>query len=316
MRKQKHESSREPYNQLDEFEAYGQYSYSYQHDLGQPEEEEDESEYESVDDMDMSRHAQPQRAGRTAFGGEVTRSRKRSAFGRLLFLLVCAAVALVVLQGTVFRLQSVYVVGNKTKTAQHIAQLSGLAKGLNIFSISEEDVRKKLSADHTLEFLGMQKEYPGTIYLYVSERAPVAAFQWLGILYTLDTQGLVMDESNTLNIPEGVPLVTGFQITNIRVGRPLEVKTKAQLNAYIAFIAELSLQLYTDQISELNLSNSDNLYLVTVDGITVRLGDSQHARAKIGALRTDLAYLRQLGKTSGMLDVSIPQDAKYTPEDY
>ena len=29
----------------------------------------------------------------------------------------------------------------------------------------------------------------------------------------------------------------------------------------------------------------------------------------------DMAYLRQLGKTSGILDVSIPEDAKYMPED-
>ena len=44
------------------------------------------------------------------------------------------------------------------------------------------------------------------------------------------------------------------------------------------------------------------------------LGDASYMQAKIGAVRTDMAYLRQLGKTSGILDVTIPEDAKYMPE--
>jgi hypothetical protein len=109
-------------------------------------------------------------------------------------------------------------------------------------------------------------------------------------------------------------VVTGFQVTGISVGQKLEVKDQRQISAYVSIMSELALQMYRDQISELNLSDSDNLYLVTVDGITVRLGNGDYMRAKIGAMRTDMAYLRQLGKTSGILDVSIPQDAKYMPD--
>ena len=54
---------------------------------------------------------------------------------------------------------------------------------------------------------------------------------------------------------------------------------------------------------------------MTAEGVTVRLGDANYMQAKIGAVRTDMAYLRQLGKTSGILDVTTPEDAKYMPED-
>jgi hypothetical protein len=37
-------------------------------------------------------------------------------------------------------------------------------------------------------------------------------------------------------------------------------------------------------------------------------------RAKIGAMRTDIAYLQQLGETSGVLDVTIPEDGKFRRE--
>lgn len=303
-------------NSLDQFEAYGEYSYAYQHRGKKAEEEDDvlEGDGEEYEEA-FEPLPEPQRHFRSnPMEPEVAKRRSRSAFGRILFLLILALATLIILQGTVFRLQTVYVVGNQSKSPQYIAALSGLVKGLNIFSINEETVRARLSQDHTIELLSIQKDYPGTIYLYISERTAAVAMQWLGIQYTLDSQGLVLEENNTLVLPEGLPVVTGFQVTNIRVGRPLEVKNRVQMDAYRTIMAELTLQLYTNQISELNLSDPDNLYLVTVDGITVRMGSHEYARAKIGAMRTDMAYLRQLGKNSGYLDVSIPEDAKYTPE--
>ncbi len=123
-----------------------------------------------------------------------------------------------------------------------------------------------------------------------------------------------MEESSALALPEGMPFITGFQVVGVHVGQPLEVKDPRQTKAFRDMMSELHLQMYTDQVSELNLFDPDNLYLITLDGITVRLGTGDHMRAKIGALRTDMAYLRQLGKNAGILDVSIPEDAKYMPE--
>jgi len=79
-------------------------------------------------------------------------------------------------------------------------------------------------------------------------------------------------------------------------------------------MSELDLQMYASQVSEINLADPENLYLVTAEGVTVRLGDAKYMQAKIGAVRTDMAYLRQLGKKGGILDVTTPEDAKYMPE--
>jgi len=233
---------------------------------------------------------------------------------RLIFVLALAVLALIVLQNTLFKLKTVYVVGNVTKTPQQVAAASGLVKGLNMFSINEDEVRKNLSGDHTIVLLGLQKEYPSTVYLYISERESVASLQWLGLLYTLDKDGIVMSEDNTTALPSGMPTVVGLQVTSIRVGQKLEVRNQAQMEAYYQIVSELDLQIYQDQITEMDLSDTDNLFLQTASGISVRLGTSEYMRAKIGAIRTDIPYLEQLGKTSGVLDVSTPEDAKYSPD--
>ena len=247
---------------------------------------------------------------------EVPRNPRRGQnplFNRLVFLLVILVVTILVLQGTVFRLKYVVVVGAQRRSNTQVVQASGLVEGMNIFTISEETVRESIEKDHSLVFVRMQKDYPDTVYLYVSEREAVATLQYLGFQYTLDEQGIVLTESDQYDLPEGALVITGMQVTGAHVGNVVSVKSSGRLAAYQAIMSELRQQLFRDQISEINLSTLDSLFLVTVDGLTVRLGDQDHMRAKIGALRTDIAYLRQAGAAGGTLDVSIPEDAKYTP---
>lgn len=308
----------EPSDQLDQFEAYGKYGYAYRHAAENRRRAQDE-EPDAPPEAQPERYAEPEPPPLTpeearAQAEERARARARSITGRLIVLFALAFIGLAVLQGIVFKLTTVYVVGNVTKTAQDVAATSGLVQGLNMFAISEDDIRHNLDADHTIVFLGMRKVFPHTIYLYISERQAVASTQWLGLLYTLDAEGMVMDERNTLEVPENMPSVEGFQVTNIHVGQQLDVRDREQLRAYYDIMSELNLQYYVSQVREINLSNPKDIYLLTAGGISVRLGSRDYMRAKIGAMRTDMAYLQQLGKNTGVLDVTIPEDAKYRPD--
>ena len=306
----KRNNRREAYESepVDQFEAFENYSYTYRHQ-GHTEEVEDH-----FLNVEVAHNTQPMHASRLPLKNESPKRSSRATFATLLFLLGILITALVLLESTVFRLETVYVVGNQRKSPQEIAALSGLVRGLNMIAINENEVKDHLKADHTIAFLGMKKQYPSTVYLYIAERVPISLFRKDGIQYTLDADGWVMEESNSLSQPGGMPMVTGFQVSNLLVGQPLGLKTPKQLEAYISIMAELTLQLYMNQISDFNLSDPDNIYLLTIDGIAVRLGDSQNAMAKVGAMRTYMAYIRQLGKKSGLLDISIPHDAKFIPD--
>ncbi|MEG0125857.1 MAG: FtsQ-type POTRA domain-containing protein [Clostridia bacterium] len=298
---------REPQQKKEDFEAYGEYSYEYLHKATTKEE---------VGQLPRSSYEPPVNPIVKIEAAKRARTRhKTHTFFKLLALLSVLTVTLVVVQATVFRLETVYIIGNKQLTAQQVVMASGLVSGRNIFSINEAEVEKALSSNHTIIFNGMQKEYPHTVYLYISERETVAVMQWLGIRYALDSGGIVMSEESTKNVRyEGLPIVTGFRVSNANVGQQLMVRSQKQMDAYCAIMSELALQRYADQITEINLADADNIYLITREGVTVRLGDAKYMQAKIGAVRTDMAYLRQLGKVSGILDVSIPEDAKYLPD--
>lgn len=281
------------------FEAYGEYQYQYQ-----PQEE-------------------PANAAEAAERARKAHARRKNhLFFRFLLLLAIVTVGVVVAQQTLFRLETVYVIGNQEKTPQQVVIASGLSRGQNMLNIEEADIARRMSEDHTIIFKGMQKEYPSTIHLYIEERKTVATMQWLGMLYTLDGQGMVMRMENSSILPQGLPVVTGFKASSVTVGQLLGLKDMKQMEAYQAVMYELNQQIYADQVSEINLADPENIYLVTLEGVTARLGSAEWMEGKIGAVKTCMAYLRQLGKTNGVLDVADVTDlqnaeneAKYMPED-
>ncbi len=283
---------------VESFEAYGEYQYSYQP-------QEDAASTAEAADRARKAHAK----------------RKNHLFFRFLLLLAIVTVGVVVAQQTLFRLETVYVIGNQEKTPQQVVIASGLARGQNMLNIEEADVARRMAEDHTIIFKGMQKEYPSTIHLYIEERKTVATMQWLGMLYTLDGQGMVMRMENSSILPRGLPVVTGFKASAVTVGQLLGLKDMKQMEAYQTVMYELNQQIYADQVSEINLADPENIYLVTLEGVTARLGNAEWMEGKIGAVKTCMAYLRQLGKTDGVLDVADVTDlqtaeneAKYMPE--
>ena len=280
------------------FEAYGEYQYA-----AQPQMQEEEAAV-------AVRRAQ-----------KTHKRKKTNIFFRFLILLTIVTVLVVVAQKMFFSLQTVYVIGCEEKTPQQVVLSSGLVRGQNMIGITEEDVSQAMLKDHTIIFKDMQKKYPGTIYLYVEERQTTAVMQWLGVLYTLDGQGMVMTEETSTVLPTNMPLVTGFRPNSVMEGQFLNLRDERQLDAYQVIIEELKQQLYSDQITAINLADIDNMYLVTLEGVTVRLGSVEHMRDKIGAVRTCMGHLRQLNVTGGLLDVTKVTDlenteneVKYMPE--
>jgi cell division septal protein FtsQ len=244
----------------------------------------------------------------------VPAARSNKAIIRLAVFLAVVSVILILLQLVFFRLKTVYVVGNESIAADYIVSLSGLSSGDSIFSVTEAKVRDQMKADQWIILEHLYKRYPNEVYLFVDEREIVASMQWLGIEYSMDIDGVVLEEYSDMNYEGQVPTVYGFKVTNAVVGEFLSVHNNAQLAAYSAIVSELTIQQYADHVVSINVGNIDSLSLLTTDGITVQLGNGDYMRAKIGAMRTDLAYLQQLGEASGVLDVTMPEDGKFRRE--
>ncbi len=241
--------------------------------------------------------------------------------GRGLWAVLCILAALLIvgaiLYGTLFRLKyaRVQVVGLVNRTAQEVITLAGLAEGDNILLLNKEKIREGIDRDRYLIFQDMQRDYPDGLILKVYERIPRVSMQFMGVQYTLDSEGMVLEQTQTLLPEEGLMTATGMEITKSELGRQIVCRQETQLSAYQQVVGELVLQGIASQISELNLADVDNLYLISVDGYSIRLGDQVDMRAKIGSMRAVIAYLQDTGRQKGSIDVSTPVNPTYIPAD-
>jgi len=233
---------------------------------------------------------------------------------KILLALMALLVAVgVVLHSTVFRVRSINIYGNVNLSAEEVVIQSGLAEGQNIFAIDKKMVEKNINANRYLKFQSLRRDYPDTVTLVVYERVPCAAFQSLGIQYTMDKTCMILEQTEYLTPMDGMIVVTGAQVDHALVGQTLALRDEDQLTACQGILYELETKGLMGAMSELNVSDLGNLYLVSVDGFSIRLGTYEQIGPKLISCMAVHKELVSRGYSGGTIDVSAPVYPTYIP---
>lgn len=233
--------------------------------------------------------------------------RKRSASGAvaLTAILALVAVSLVIAGGRVFVVHSVVVEGNRFISAEEIMQTGGVSIGDSMFTLDTAAVAEKINAHQYLTCNSVWRDFPDRVFINVTEHQPVATANWMGSLVMLGQDGVVMEITGQIDIELAVPVITGASIKSARVGEAVTYGVAGQAEAVAAVLEAIDWQGFTGEISEINVGTLDDLYLVTVDGLIIRLGDSENLDEKILTARSALVPLRAAYSMRGaVLDVS------------
>lgn len=233
--------------------------------------------------------------------------RKRSASGAvaLTAILALVAVSLVIASGRVFVVHSVVVEGNRFISAEEIMQTGGVSIGDSMFTLDTAAVAEKINAHQYLTCNSVWRDFPDRVFINVTEHQPVATANWMGSLVMLGQDGVVMEITGQIDIELAVPVITGASIKSARVGEAVTYGVAGQAEAVEAVLEAIDWQGFTGEISEINVGTLDDLYLVTVDGLIIRLGDSEKLDEKILTARSALVPLRAAYAMRGaVLDVS------------
>jgi len=218
--------------------------------------------------------------------------------------------------GAVFQVRDVTVQGSVTIAEKAIIDLSGIHLGMNIFSIDDDQVEKNIESNRYLSFVCVDKHMPDSVILQVKERIPAATVKYCGILYTMDNRGMVLEESLDTEAETGMVLVDGLSIHDCRVGQTIGLSDAKQMQVFTEVLVELKVMSALSQVRELDLSNMDNLFIVSADeeSFTVRLGEAENLHAKLRSMLLTMNHLRREGYQGGTLDVSSPVNPTYIPE--
>lgn len=219
----------------------------------------------------------------------------------LAVLLTLALIGFLLARSTVFVLRSVQVEGDVTRyTPQQIADIAGVSMYQSIFSINEGQLRQAVESNRYLRFEGMQIVYPDGLILRVSERQPSATVTYLGVMFVLDDEGRALDQYSADSETLDVPVVTGLKIKRLAIGEELQTEMQWQTQAVQKVLAVLARSELTGRAVELNAENSDNLYLMTTDGLKIELGDVENMETKISIAQE---VLRQIDSPAFLAEV-------------
>lgn len=246
-------------------------------------------------------------------GKTKTTAKKKQIGFRLLLLLALLATAGFV-AWNILCVQTVAITGNKRLGVEEIIKIAGIPLGDNIFKINLGDVRRNLESNPYIEVLSVSRILPDTIDIQIHERIAFA------VISVSEGQVVIDEAANVLEIllpsasVESMIRVRGMQLIGYKAGETVSTEDDFQATTLIALMNALSKAGMQDAFVEMDVGNPLDLRLLTADGITVRLGQSEQLDEKLAWVRSVLPELAEMGKTGGTLYATGVNSVTYSDE--
>lgn len=244
-----------------------------------------------------------------AAGRKKTSAQKRS--GRFLVMLAVLAVLVLLVRSRIFVVREIEVAGNLIRQDAEIAGLSGIRLGMSIFSVDKEELNRNISADNYVELQEVNIQLPDTVTIRVRERTPCAAVNSAGVIMLVDREGYILERLTYLPDIPGVVVVSGIDVSVGAQSRMIGSGTAGQMAVMQKLLSALQASGVQKLVSELNVADQNNLYLVSESGIQILLGDEERLDEKLLWMKAVLEELTGRGVMSGVLDVSSGKNAVY-----
>lgn len=173
--------------------------------------------------------------------------------------------------------------GHRVITKQQILQATGLDnnKRYSLLGLSGDDIKENMEAIEFIKRVEVQKQFPDTILIRISERAPVAFWQHDGEVRLVDSEGVV------LNTPK----------MKLFAGLPVMVGEDAVFHAKGLFDFLVSEPVLFKQVSAMSLVQDRRWDILLKNGIIVKLPEKAPEKA--------WATLAQLNQQHQLLDKPI-----------
>lgn len=251
------------------------------------------------------------RSGTRKYNTGRRRPRQKNRLSRFVLLILVVALAVFVIRSRVLIVEEIQVVGNSKRSAQEIAARSGVSMGMSIYDVNADEIRGNLSADSYVELVDVKTVMPNTVVIEIKERTPCAAVNCAGVILLIDQEGFILERMSHLPADEDIIIVSGMNVSvNVR-GDSVESHTSGQLMVMKQLLEAIGNSPARRLISELNIADLDNLYLVSTSGIQVLLGTEEMIEDKLVWMQAVLEKLTGGGVMRGVIDVSSGKNAVY-----
>ncbi|MDT3700669.1 MAG: FtsQ-type POTRA domain-containing protein [Thermincola sp.] len=194
----------------------------------------------------------------------------------LFFIFIFSLSAFFFLQSPIFRVRAVEINGNSQLSRDQIMALSGLGKDVNIFKANLKLAQSKVALSPIIKHVEISRHLPATIVIDVTERKAIGLVSNPGQFIAIGDDSYCISLVSSL-ASINLPIITGVTAFNTLPGQHIQ---DDHLSAALAYLAAMPLDMRA-AVSEINVSDVNNIRVFTIDETEVRLGDITRISDKV-----------------------------------
>lgn len=237
------------------------------------------------------------------------RQRRRAL--AILIVSVIAVNALLFLT-PIFNIRSVTVEGNRLVSAEQFQEILKPLVGENLFRSGSGKIRKSLKSIAYISTVEVEKKiFPPSVNVKVTEHTPA------GIMKAEDAILLVNSELRVLSdageMPEPVPVITGFSVKSFEKGEILKTDDSEKKDVLTVMLATVQATGIIDKVIEINVNDVSDIRMNYDDRIDVLCGSTLDMGRKIRLFKETVTSNSLAENARGTMDLSEVGKAVYTP---
>jgi len=233
---------------------------------------------------------------------------------KLLLITILLIILLIILCYTpILQIRKINCIGNKTISYEDIISASNIKLGDNMIRTSKCDAIDNIDNIPYIKNVEIEKDFPSTILIKITE-CEINSYIEINKKYIyLDDEGKVLEISDK-KPEQNVPLLKSGKIKTYKVNEVIVFENSNQISSYKTLITHLKKSIFADNLTNIDISNTNNLNFTVNNEFTVKLGNSEELEYKIFNLATEV-YNSPESTKKGTFDVSAANGKGYLKQE-
>ena len=228
-------------------------------------------------------------------------------------IILVSLVAMLVGMSAFFRVTDVTVSGTSYYTQDQVAEASGIRMGTSLMMLSPSKTALKIcSGLMFVKEVRIDKVYPGTVQIVVTESMPVAYCRDNTDFWTLDSDGQVLEQTTSDQV-DGLIGVRGVSLPVFESGKPLGSEKNPEIAKTVGAVLQALLKReYAFTPVWIDVTDTGHITVNCGDTYTLALGSADKLDEKLAL--ADAVVARQSDGQAGTIDVSATDAAHFIPK--
>lgn len=226
---------------------------------------------------------------------KVKQHRERTGLLYGILTVILVAVSIVAACTVFFRVESVVVQENVRYSEEQILSVAGVEIGSNLILTPKEQIAQRIyAALPYVEHVEVQKRFPTTLKLIITEANPVAVVTSNGEEWIIDSRGKFLEKSDETLSLQYID-VKGLEVLQPAQGKQVQVEDvdTARLTSLLSLLSVLEKCGMAAEVSSVDLTSATEILLSYDNRIQVKLLSNTDFNRKVQILKEILAVLTE-----------------------